>query len=270
MARIQSPSSINTFKQCPRKYFYQYILNLPTRPSIHLIRGNIVHEVLERFFDLDIKSLDGAELEFGMRSFVTAHLLRLWNKNKEKLIALGLPGEELERFLLESQDMLQGFVSIFAKKLRAKAEELGSIEHAFAHLTPSVEEEIINPDLKVKGFIDAIHTHGDETVIMDYKTSKKDELTPAYRLQLSIYALLYKLKYGKAPAKVGINFLKFGEKMLDVDEALLEEARKEIELVHQLTQTSKIKDYPVNITPLCKWNGGQCDFYDTCITQRNL
>src|SRR3989338_6780202 len=103
MPRMQSPSSINTYKQCPRKYFYQYILKLPTKPSICLIRGSIVHEVLEKFFDLDIASLDEAELEFGMRSFVTAHLLRLWTKNKQKLMGLALPSEELERFLLESQ-----------------------------------------------------------------------------------------------------------------------------------------------------------------------
>ena len=49
---MQSPSSINTYKQCPRKHFYQYILNLPTKPSIYLIRGSIVHEVLEKFFDI--------------------------------------------------------------------------------------------------------------------------------------------------------------------------------------------------------------------------
>ncbi|MBS3106887.1 PD-(D/E)XK nuclease family protein [Candidatus Woesearchaeota archaeon] len=270
MPRMQSPSSINTYKQCPRKYFYQYILNLPTKPSIYLIRGSIVHEVLEKFFDLDITSLDEKELEFGMRSFVTAHLLRLWTKNRTNLLILGLAEEELERYLLESQDMLQGFVTIFAKKLRKRAEICGTLKEAFSELTPSVEEEIINPDLKVKGFIDAIHTHDKETVIMDYKTSKKDELTPAYRLQLSIYALLYKLKYGKAPDKVGINFLKFGERMMDVDEKLLEETKKEVRLIHELTQTDKIKDFPTNVGPLCKWNGGQCDFYDTCIKQRDI
>ena len=32
--RVQSPSSISTYKQCPRKYFYQYVLKLPTQGNI--------------------------------------------------------------------------------------------------------------------------------------------------------------------------------------------------------------------------------------------
>ena len=46
-ARVQSPSSIITYRQCPRKYYYHYIENLPTKPSIHTIRGKIVHSVLQ-------------------------------------------------------------------------------------------------------------------------------------------------------------------------------------------------------------------------------
>src|SRR3989338_2430314 len=48
--RIESPSSINTYRQCPRKYYYQYIMKLPVSDSIHTIRGHVVHSVLETFF----------------------------------------------------------------------------------------------------------------------------------------------------------------------------------------------------------------------------
>ena len=52
--RIESPSSINTFKQCPRKYFYQYIQELPVLSNIHQVRGSIAHSTLEKFYDLDV------------------------------------------------------------------------------------------------------------------------------------------------------------------------------------------------------------------------
>ena len=100
---------------------------------------------------------------------------------------------------------------------------------------------------------------------MDYKTSKKDEMTPGYRLQLAIYALLYKLKYGVMPAKVGIDFLKFGVKQIEVDENLLDEAEDEVRAIHEKTATENIEDYPRHESGLCKWGSGQCDFYDSCM-----
>jgi CRISPR/Cas system-associated exonuclease Cas4 (RecB family) len=105
---------------------------------------------------------------------------------------------------------------------------------------------------------------------MDYKTSNKDELSPDYKLQLGIYALLYKLKYNKTPARVGINFLKFGEKVVDVDDALLEHAKTQIVYVHEMTVSNHVNDYPKKESALCKWSSGKCDFYDFCSGQKSL
>ena len=41
--RILSPTSINTYLNCPRKFYLRYIQRLKSRPTIHLIRGQIVH-----------------------------------------------------------------------------------------------------------------------------------------------------------------------------------------------------------------------------------
>jgi hypothetical protein len=112
-----------------------------------------------------------------------------------------------------------------------------------------------------------VHVDDANIVIMDYKTSNKDEITPEYRLQLSIYALLYHLKYDKMPTQVGINFLKFGEQYLDVTHELLAEARSEILFVHEKAKSEKIADYPRRQSALCKWHSGQCDFFDECQKQ---
>ena len=47
--RIQSPSSINMYKRCPRKYYLHYILKKPIKPNIHLFRGSTVHSTIEIF-----------------------------------------------------------------------------------------------------------------------------------------------------------------------------------------------------------------------------
>ena len=62
--RVESPSSINTFLQCNRKYYYQYIEKLPTKPSIHTVRGNIAHSTLENFYALDVSSFTHYEKDF--------------------------------------------------------------------------------------------------------------------------------------------------------------------------------------------------------------
>ena len=261
---MQSPSSINVYKQCPRRYYYQYILKYPTKPSIHLLRGSIIHEVLENFFSLDISGFDPLDYGMGMKNFVSAHLIRLWKKNKSKLMAFGLAPLDLEDYLLDSQMMLNGFVSSFCNKMDPLVKSGLSLKEAFLHLSPRVEEEIVSIELSVRGYIDAVHERSGEVILMDYKTSNKDEITDSYRLQLAIYALLYMERYGIKPAKVGINFLKFGEKLLEVDEPLIQYARQEILFVHERTVSKDINDYPKNPGPLCKWSNGKCDFYEAC------
>ena len=263
--RIQSPSSINIYKQCPRRYFYQYKLKLRTKPSIHLVRGFIVHEVLEKFFEIDIDSLDPNHFEFGLKSFAQANFLKLWKANKEKLLKLRLTQDELDMYLVDSQQMIIKFVENFVKKLDEKFKTTGDLKKAFQILTPIVEKEMKSEDLMVRGFIDAIHDKEGKVVILDYKTSKKDIMTDGYKLQLGIYALLYKLENNILPDQVGINFLKFGEQLIDVDEALIEDAKKEILFIHENTDSDIITDYPKQESGLCKWSKGQCDFYDTCV-----
>ena len=95
MARVESPSSINTFKQCPRKYYYHYIEELPTSPSIHLIRGNIVHSVLEDFFDFDRKTI---ETEDALRMHLFLLFEKYWNDKYPELLELDLGERKLQTY----------------------------------------------------------------------------------------------------------------------------------------------------------------------------
>jgi len=108
------------------------------------------------------------------------------------------------------------------------------------------------------GIVDVIKENGNSIEIIDYKTSKNAVLTGEYKLQLAIYALLYEENFNKFPDKVGIHFLKFkdGIRMFNVDENLINLAKRESKLIHVNTVSDDPADYPCTC-------GGWCerDFY---------
>ena len=53
--------------------------------------------------------------------------------------------------------------------------------------------------------------------------------------------------------------------MINVDERLLELAKREIAMIHEHTsKTEQMNEYPRTVTGLCKWSTGKCDFYKVC------
>ena len=271
MKRVQSPSSINVYNQCPRKYYYQYILKLETSTNIHLVRGNIAHTVLEDFYSQDIANVNMKNYETMLKVKIQELLIKTWKDYEEKLTQLKLSQDVLTFYFEETLLMLTNWADKFIAKV--KSFDNLSFKEIFEKLTPIREQHYISKELSVRGFIDAIEDRDGKVQIMDYKTSKRFELSPSYKRQLGIYALLYKQKHGVSPAKVGIYFLKDRGKYeytLDVDEELLEQAKKEINHVHEKTKSDNIEDYLKNITPLCKWSTGQCDFYDICFKQKSI
>ncbi|MFP4524719.1 MAG: RecB family exonuclease [Candidatus Woesearchaeota archaeon] len=261
--RVESPSSINMYKQCPRKYYYRYVERLPTGTSIHLIRGNVAHKVLEDFYDLALE-------EDRTRNFRFLHLRLLklftvqWKRSKDELEGLGMDDQELQGYFDETVMMLQNWFNRFKKRMQARMANGEEFHEAFRNLTPKREAEYRSEEFMVRGYIDYIHEVDGNTLVMDYKTSKRDHISDEYKLQLAIYALLYEEKHGVKPDYVGIDFLKSIEKMLPVDDELLQHARFELEQIHASTGSDHLEDYPMRPSPLCKWRTGQCDYYDLC------
>lgn len=259
--RIESPSSINTFFQCNRKYYYQYIEKLPTKASIHTVRGNIAHSTLEQFYALDVSAFQNYEKDF--KQAIQRLFLEQWGAYKEELYALQLPQKELESYFTETLAMLMNWCNHFLKEFKEKFS--GSIQETFEKIRPITEAEYSSDILSVRGFIDAIKSEGEEVHIIDYKTNSTSDIKESIKLQLGIYSLLYQEKHGKIPEKVGIFFLKDRLYLLPVDQQLLQKARDAIFIVHaQTSRTENKEDYQKNVTPLCKWKTGQCDFYSSC------
>lgn len=263
--RIQSPSSINTYKQCPRRYFYQYILKLPTYENIHVVKGKITHSVLEKFFDLDIQHFKDENYKKELSYFMKNLFNAFWLKNLEKF-------EEVranEQMIIAAKEEIAGMLANWLQSFFDKVDKSGlNFKEAFEKFRPvETESSYKSDEHMVRGYIDVVEEVDGEIKVLDYKTSKSSELKEEYQLQLAIYALLYKEKHGKIPHKLSIWFLKDKEKIIDADEKMIENAIATIKDVHIKTETDNIDEYPKKTSPLCKWNAGKCDFYDACFQE---
>jgi CRISPR/Cas system-associated exonuclease Cas4 (RecB family) len=270
--RLQSPSSINTFRQCPRKYFYQYKLKYPTKSNIHTVRGGIVHEALENFFKFDIESTSPEGCKKDMSLFLKNAFDKAWLSSAKELQKLGLGSESISSYYSESTQMLANWLTHFFAELdeTVKKENI-SLKDAFMKIKPiALEKEYRDNELMVRGFIDVIHQEGEDIILMDYKTSKSSEIKEEYLLQLGIYSVLYNSQHGKYPKKVGLWFLKDKPITIAVTPKLVKDALFEIEQIHFATESDKIADYQKKESGLCKYSTGQCDFYEICMKERIL
>ena len=269
MIRRQSPSSINTYIQCPRKYYFVYELKLPTKPSIHLVRGSVAHLALENLFKLEPEGIADTYKK-DLQVIILTLLKRFWDEAKEDFDALKMKEDELQRYYQETQFMLLNWIGQLTKRITLLIDKGKSFIDAWKEIRPKTEILYEDEALNVKGFIDAIEESNGKIRLMDYKTSKRAHITDAYKLQLGIYALMYERKHGKKPEYVGIYFLKDNEHLLRVDDDLIKNALFHIEQIHASTQTSDIDDYPMKKSGLCKWSTGQCDFYDYCFKGKKI
>lgn len=240
--RIQSPSSINMYKRCPRKYFLHYILKRPLKPNIHLYRGSIIHTVINRFERLTDKDLKGIDYNLFRKKLITI-FKNEWEKKAENMLKLKLSRQELQAYYDESLQMLNNWFLRFVE------------EHQNVYSMKKIEIKLFSSDeYSVMGIIDVIRENSYGIEIIDYKTSKNPTLTDEYRLQLAIYALLYEENFKKRPDRIGIHFLKFkdGIRMIEVDDHLINRAKKEAKLIHINTASNDPAAYP------CKC-GGWCE-----------
>ena len=259
--RVQSPSSISTFNQCPRKYYYCYVDNLPSLPSVATTRGKIVHSVLEHFFDASLDGVSFVNCASVFKQHIQNLLLKEWVAHKQEFDSFRLQQEDLIALFEETLHMIFDWADGFVARLQKQG---GDFQSAFRAITPVREVNYHSGKWHARGVIDVIEEFGGKVRVMDYKTSNHTNVDE-YRLQLGIYALLYHEKHGKLPDVAGVYFLKANQThFIDVDESLLELARQELLKIHEHTQSLEKHRYPRHISNLCKWSTGQCDFYDHC------
>ena len=247
----QSPSSINTYRSCPRKFWYQYISKPEVKPSIHMEKGSCIHSVLEEFYK-----------SYGNDFFKL--LIKHWNLLLPKLKQTGVDLEpefqdckkilEVEKTLLEIK--LNGLVPL---KYETKLQAFNSFKPKFSE--KFLESKSMNLCCK----IDRIDINRFTGVITlgDYKTSKiyGIELSEDYLRQQVIMAILYKETEGVLPDFGVTIFLRYGlSDRVRITPDLVNWGINEINYVKSRTLTEDKEDYPKKESGLCRY----CSYFDIC------
>lgn len=237
--RWLTPTAINTFINCPRKYYDRYIAGIKKAPNIYLIRGSAVHRAIEQFYKLKLhqcRVYDAPELKKLLHGIFQCE----WEARAKTLKRLGLTPSDQSYFLSDSLKMLDNFIDGFWDDQRFD--------------DPDIEKQISSEKLKLKGRIDAIFKNNprDPPLIIDFKTNKSMEFNPEHKRQLRLYALLYFETHQVIP-DVGIYYLRFknGLKQMAVSPDDLETMKDMVADIHSRTRSDDIADYPC----VC----GRCD-----------
>lgn len=172
-----SASKFQTYQDCPRKFYFNYVDKIFPRISLHndfdsLIAGTISHKIIEVFHKthLSVEELPALTKQI-MQEFIQEEKLSL---SQEKL---------LKHELVFNQRSLNGIQ--FLKNID---ELIGS------PVTWSIEEDFSFTDVyKLNGKIDCLGRHGDTVFLMDFKSTKygassNKEIEQFDSLQLWAYA----------------------------------------------------------------------------------
>jgi putative RecB family exonuclease len=233
-ASAYSPSRLQVFQTCARRYYYQYVIKLPKRPQAAQSVGVSLHGALEGVLQaggLAVTGIAGALALLAARwesaGFATPELEAEARKQAEAQLAA-----YLERF-----GEGPGAPVMIEQKLEANYNEVPFL-----------------------GIVDRVDRLPDGTLeLIDYK-SGRIAVTPAVKQQLAIYRLLVGEKMGLMPAQVAIHHLASNTRV-----AVELPAPEWTQLLDRAARDAKAIESEINFDPCvarhCEW----CDFNHRCL-----
>src|SRR5581483_4747865 len=171
-----SVTHLNTYLECPRLFYYRYLLRVPQRRSKHLSLGTAVHGALHDWFN-DLNADKSQSIEYALERFryYLGHEI-LTDSERQECLALG--EQDIRNYLEHYQGTFVTPV-LLEYNFRTHRVQLDGIR-----LTGLIDKiEIVDPQNKIVN-------------VVDYKTGNPDnrsaELGPTgtYRRQLVFYKLL--------------------------------------------------------------------------------
>ena len=241
-----SYSQVNTYMECPKKYEYAYVLQIPTLPHSSLSFGSTVHATLKDFYTLLQRYKEG----LGITEPPTQEdLIELF---KKRWISRGYENKKHEEERKESG----------IKAMKEYYKKFFSIDQIPYRLEQPFTVHL--PEGSFVGKIDRIDLvkAGDipEVEIIDYKTGHlKDEHDIKNDLQLPLYCIFAEQSLGVKVVKAKYIFIEEGvEVEVDISKERREKAK---ESVYEIVR--RIKEREFTATPnsfKCKY----CDFRSVC------
>ncbi|GAC1517610.1 MAG: hypothetical protein NVS1B12_04210 [Acidimicrobiales bacterium] len=176
MVAALSPSSIATWKQCPKRFFYEKILRLETEPGLEAVCGSFVHEVLEHLMELPAAE----RLPDTARQVAAARWATFVTDPASRFAELGLDEAGVLAFKRRAWTGITGY---FAIENPALVDVVATEQQMQAELAGA----------PIFGIVDRLERAGDRLVVSDYKTGKapkwQDEIDEKLE-QLHLYAAM--------------------------------------------------------------------------------
>ena len=176
-------SAINTFNNCPKKFYYSDLLAIKESSSYAAEYGTIVHSIMENFNKKYLNSYNKETL------INLANILLNAANEPQKAISKGFDERDTERIkaadLLSLEEMKANFINAVDELEKAgffAVKPTSVLSETYFNFTlPEIENVVFN------GKIDAIYEYSGEYRITDYKTGgdvelKKDVQLPLYYL----------------------------------------------------------------------------------------
>ncbi|MBI2414705.1 UvrD-helicase domain-containing protein [candidate division WWE3 bacterium] len=230
--KFLSYSQVSTYEDCPLKYKYSYVLNIPQPPSHALTFGNTIHNTLRDYH---------TKLLFEKVSF--NDLLEMYEKNWE---GAGYIDEAHRKAQFEK-----------GKEILKKYFEDNS-DKQFKTVALEKSFNLWIGGTKFYGRIDRIDELSDGNVeIIDYKTGQaKDQKYVDKDDQVTFYAIGAKEALGYTPEKMSLYFVETGEKITTTrDSSDLAEKKKEVEEVVAEIKSGNFKANPGMQCDWCAYKG---------------
>jgi putative RecB family exonuclease len=253
--RALSPSRASDFKQCPLLYRLRVVDQLPETPSRVMVRGTVVHAVLERLFQLPpaqrVPASAAALVEPAWQHLIEA---------EPQLAAIfdGADPTELTQWLASVRELLASYFQLEdPRRLAPQACEL----RVEAEIAPAGVDEPV----PLRGYIDRLDVADTgEIRVVDYKTGAAPrEVYEARALfQMKFYAVVLWRTRGVVPRELRLIYL--------FDRQLLTYTPDEIELVRfertlaaiwaAIMRAARTGDFRPSRSRMCDF----CDFRPLC------
>lgn len=241
-----SYSQIDMYQDCPKKYEYSYVYQIPSAPNASLSFGSSVHNTLKDFYTLFQRYKEGLGItEVPSRE----ELIEIFKKN---WISKGYESKQHERQRLERGVKV---MSEYYDKFFNLDQNPYRLEQSFTVHLPdsSFVGKIDRMDLVEKGEIPTVE-------IIDYKTgSLKSDTDIKHDLQLPLYAIFAEQSLGVKVSRAKYIFVEEGvEVEVDMSQERREKARENVCDVISLIKKREFSATPNNFK--CKY----CNFRTIC------
>ena len=248
-----SPSRASDFLTCALLYRFRAIDRLPERPGLAAFRGTLVHEVLDRLFDLP-KAARDLDTAVGILPSAFADLLA---EEPEYAFAL----VESAPWPAESPPAIPDTarVSLLADASALLSRYFG-LEDPRA-IEPSAREKLVeaplDDDFVLRGYVDRMDETDGQLRVVDYKTGKApgENWEQQAMFQLRFYALVVRLATGRIPERLQLLYLGNGEVLTyQPDEEDLERFERKVRAMWTaITRAAERQDWRPRKSKKCDW-----------------